>query len=57
MANLTITSMKDEKKRWEEDRKFWIQWEKTRIIKRCKCGKKYSYGRGEVDPKVCAECR
>lgn len=41
----------------EEERKYWAEWEKNRIIKRCKCGKRYSYGRDEIDPKWCVECR
>ena len=57
MADLFEVNIKDERKQWEQDRKIWQEWEKTRIIKKCKCGNKYSYGRGEIDPKCCVECR
>lgn len=34
------------------------EWEKSRIIKKCKgCGRPYSYDRHEIDPKECQRCR
>ena len=41
----------------EREREMWREWEKTRIIKKCKCGQKYSYGYGEDDPGGCLSCR
>jgi hypothetical protein len=57
MTNFFEVNMKDARKQWEDDRKYWVEWQKTRIIKRCKCGKRYSYGKDEDDPKYCVECR
>ena len=34
------------------------EWEKSRVIKRCKeCGRAYSYPKGDIDPKECPSCR
>ena len=58
MPVLTDFSMKDFREMEKREQEYRKQWEKSRIIKRCReCGKAYSYGKGEVDPKECQECR
>jgi tRNA G26 N,N-dimethylase Trm1 len=58
MAILTDFSMKDFREMEKREQEYRKQWERNRIIKRCReCGKAYSYEKGEIDPKACQECR
>lgn len=42
----------------DRDKKYWGEWEKTRVIRRCEaCGKRYSYAYYESDPGECPSCR
>jgi hypothetical protein len=41
----------------EKQKNYLKQWESERVIKRCSCGKAYSFEHGELDPGECATCR
>ena len=51
-------SMKDFREMEKREEKALKEWERNRIIKKCRsCGQAYSYARGDNDPKECQRCR
>lgn len=57
MPNLVFEgSIKEFQEGHSKHLKDWDDWEKNRVLKRCKCGNAYSYDIGSEDPKKCAAC-
>jgi len=55
LLNMSMKDLRDIEKR---EMKYLEEWERNRIIKRCKeCGQPYSYAKGESDPKECQRCK
>ena len=55
MLEVSMKDLRDIEKREEEHRR---EWERSRVIKRCKsCGQPYSFEKGGTDPKECQSCR
>ena len=51
-------NMKDIREMEKREEKALKEWERSRIVKRCReCGQPYSYEKGQEDPKMCQNCR
>ncbi len=58
MPILMDRDMKDFREMERKELQDLAEWEKNRVIKKCKsCGNPYSYERGDIDPKKCQRCR
>lgn len=40
----------------ERQKQYLQQWEEERIVRKCSCGKAYSYDQSELDPGECPSC-